>query len=187
MNRLIQQLFAIHDAMDKAGYAHAFGGAIALAYCTKEPRGTRDLDLNVFADASRAEEVIRQLPDGVVFDAGDIAKAERDGQVRLWWDETPVDLFLSNLEFHREVGERIAKVPLGGREIPVLDCSSLAVFKAYFDRGKDWVDIELMAEKDPSVIELAAATVGRLTGKNDPRRGRLIRIAARGSLREGGR
>lgn len=128
--------------MAESGYRHAFGGAIALAYCTLEPRGTRDLDLNVFAAASEAEAVIHRLPAGVSFGSDDIAAAERDGQVRL-------------------------------------DCVSLAVFKAYFDRGKDWVDIEAMANRDPAVIELAAATVGKLSGEGDPRRGRLIRIATR--------
>lgn len=179
MNPLIRKLFAIHEAMDRAGYAHAFGGAIALAYCTREPRGTRDLDLNVFTPPSEAEAVVRQLPEGVAFESDDIDKARKDGQVRLWWDDTPVDLFLSNHEFQSEVAEHVVTAILADREIPVLDCVSLAVFKAYFDRGKDWVDIEAMAERDASILELAAAIVGRLTGEGDPRRGRLIRIAAR--------
>src|SRR5262249_41808856 len=42
---LAERLIAIHDSLDAAGVPHAFGGAIALAYCTEEPRGTRDLDV----------------------------------------------------------------------------------------------------------------------------------------------
>jgi hypothetical protein len=45
---LAQRLLAVHAALDDAGLPHAFGGAIALAYCTLEPRGTRDIDVNVF-------------------------------------------------------------------------------------------------------------------------------------------
>jgi hypothetical protein len=36
-------------------------------------------------------------------------------------------------------------VPLSGTEIPVLTCTDLAVFKAFFSRTKDWADIEEMA------------------------------------------
>lgn len=181
MNRLIEKLFAIHDAMEEAGYRHAFGGAIALAYCTREPRGTRDLDLNVFAAADEAEAVFSHLPAGVAVHPEDIAAARRDGQVRLWWGETPIDIFLSNMDFHDEVAGHVVAAVLAGREIPVLDCVSLTVFKAYFDRGRDWVDIEAMAEKDASIVELAAATVANLSGPDDPRRGRLLRIATRRS------
>ena len=55
MSELVDKLFAIHDSLTEAGIAHAFGGAIALAYCVEEPRGTRDLDVNIFVDASKAE------------------------------------------------------------------------------------------------------------------------------------
>lgn len=179
MNRLIGRLFAVHDALDAAGYVHAFGGAIALAYCTREPRGTRDLDVNIFTPAAEAVFVLRRLPSGIAVNDEKVAAAVRDGQVRLWWDDTPVDVFLSNMHVHSRVADDIRFVPLAGRSIPVLDCASLTVFKAYFDRGKDWVDIEAMAERDASVIERAAAVVGALSGKDDPRRGRLLRIASR--------
>ena len=35
-----------------------------------------------------------------------------------------------------------------GRRIPVLGCTALAVFKAMFDRTKDWGDIEAMLEAE---------------------------------------
>lgn len=179
MNPLIEKLFAITDALEEAGYRHAFGGAIALAYCTREPRGTRDLDVNIFAPAEDAETVLHRLPAGVAVRSQDVEAARRNGQVRLWWDETPVDAFLSNIEFHDQASRHIVPAVLAGREISVLDCVSLTVFKAYFDRGKDWVDIETMAERDATIIELAAATIAGLSGSDDPRRGRLLRIAAR--------
>lgn len=184
MSRLIDRLFAVHDSLEKAGYPHAFGGAIALAYCTREPRGTRDLDINVFTPPAEAKTVFSRLPAGISVDEEKIATAVRDGQVRLWWEDTPLDVFLSNMEFHARVADRIREVPLAGRTIPVLDCASLAVFKAYFDRGRDWVDIETMAERDPAVTEEAAALVGALSGEQDHRRGRLLRIASR--ARRGG-
>jgi hypothetical protein len=140
------QLLAVHDGLDGAGIPHAIGGAIALAYCTLEPRGTRDVDVNVFVGPERARDVFGALPDGVEFSGVQLERAERDGQVRLWWGITPVDLFLSVLPFHDYVEAHVRSVPFEGRTIPVLDCAALAVFKAMFGRPRDWVDIEAMVE-----------------------------------------
>ena len=65
MSVLADRLLAVDDALSEAVLAHAFGGAIALGYCTFEPRGTRDLDLNVFVAPERVKEVFAALPDGV--------------------------------------------------------------------------------------------------------------------------
>ena len=48
-----------------ADFVWRAGGAIALAYCTLDPRGTRDLDFNVFVGAERAREVFAALPDKI--------------------------------------------------------------------------------------------------------------------------
>ena len=53
MSALGERLLAVHDALDGAGMPHAIGGAIALGYCVVEPRGTRDLDVNVFVPQER--------------------------------------------------------------------------------------------------------------------------------------
>jgi hypothetical protein len=173
MNALIDKLFAVHDALTAAGLAHAFGGAIALAYCTEDPRGTQDLDVNVFVDASRAESVLGALPEGVAVAEEDVEVAIRDGQRRLWWDRHPVDVFLNNHPFHEYVADGIVWVPLAGREIPVLDCASLTVFKAVFNRSKDWVDIEAIAQATPEDIETASVTIADLMGEDDPACARL--------------
>ena len=52
--------------------------------------------------------------------------------------------------------------------MPVLDCASLVIFKAFFDRTKDWADIEAVAVATPEDVEAAArapwaALVGRRT------------------------
>jgi hypothetical protein len=39
MSALAKRLIDIHDALTAADLPHAFGGAVALAYCTQEPRG----------------------------------------------------------------------------------------------------------------------------------------------------
>jgi hypothetical protein len=168
MSELVEKLFSIHDALTEAGMAHAFGGAIALAYCTEEPRGTRDLDVNIFVDAAKADSALALLPPTVRVGSEDIARVKRDGQARLWWDDTPVDVFFNNLPVHEEVAAGVVWVPLSGRKIPVLDCASLAIFKAFFDRTKDWADLEAIAGAAPGDIEDAAATIADLVGEEDP-------------------
>jgi hypothetical protein len=173
MSELGEKLHQIHDSLASAGIAHAFGGAIALAYCVEEPRATRDLDVNIFLDASEAAGALGALPEGVRVSDEDIATVERDGQARLFWDGVPVDVFLNNLPLHEAVSASVVWVPMEGRDVPMLDCASLAIFKAFFDRGQDWVDLEAIALATPEDIEVAAATIADLVGEDDPGYARL--------------
>jgi hypothetical protein len=173
---LADRLLAVHAALDDARVPHAFGGAIALAYCTQEPRGTRDVDVNVFVDARRAGEVLGALPPGVTVSGDDVEAARRDGQVRVWWDDTPVDVFFDGHEFHGVAAAETRLVPFAAQEIPVLGCTALAVFKLVFNRTKDWADLEAMVEAQ--AID-RAAVVGwtvRLFGTADPRTDRIIAL-----------
>jgi hypothetical protein len=146
VSELSDLLFAVHDGLEDAGIPHAVGGAIALGYCTLDPRGTRDVDFNVFVGTDRAREVLATLPDDVEVSGERLERFERDGQVRLRSGATPVDLFLNVLPFHEYVHRHIRQVPFEGRTIPILSCTALVVFKAMFDRTQDWADIEAMVE-----------------------------------------
>lgn len=168
MSELVEKLFGVHDSLAAASIPHAFGGAIALAYCTEEPRGTRDLDVNIFVDAAQAERTLACLPSGIRVTDDDVAKVEREGQARLEWDGTPVDVFLNSIPLHEAVAGEVVWVPLEGREVPVLDCASLAIFKAFFDRTKDWADMEAIAQATPEDIDIAAATIADLVGPDEP-------------------
>jgi len=178
VSELVHKLFAIHDALAKAGLAHAFGGAIALAYCVNEPRGTRDLDVNIFTPADNAERALRALPAGVKVTEELIEAAQRDGQTRLKWAGTPIDVFLDNHPFHEAVAKGVVWVPLEDREVPVLGCASLVVFKALFDRTKDWADIEAVVECTPAHGEAAASALAELVGDDDPTLQRLRSVLA---------
>ena len=58
---LIDLALRVHEHLDVAGIPHAFGGALALGYVA-EPRGTVDIDLNVFVTAEpSAGQVMRML------------------------------------------------------------------------------------------------------------------------------
>jgi hypothetical protein len=177
MSLLGRRLLAVHDALTEAALPHAFGGAIALAYCTQEPRGTRDLDVNVFVDPVRAGEALAALPTEVTVSDADVGTAAREGQVRVWWDDTPIDVFLDVHRFHAEVAQDVRSVPFEGRTIPVLDCTALAVFKALLDRTKDWADIEEMAAAGALESRRAVAWLERILGRDSAVVGRLRSLA----------
>lgn len=173
MSLLAERLLAIHESLEQGGLAHAFGGAIALAYCTEEPRGTRDVDVNVFAGQERAGEVLGAMPAGTTVTENDIEKAQADGQVRVWWEDTPIDLFLNTIDFHDEAGRGIREVPFEGQMIPVLGCDALVVFKAMFDRTRDWADIEAVVAAQPAAAGGALSSLTRLIGPDEPPTRRL--------------
>ena len=179
MSVLAQRLLAVHDALDEAELPHAFGGAIALAYCTQEPRGTRDLDVNVFVGTDRADEVLDAMPGGVKVTRADRTAARRDGQVRVLWGDTPVDVFLDTHAFHREAAAGAVEVPFEGTTIPVLGADALIVFKAMFNRTKDWADIEAILEVGAVDAQPVLARLRSLLGEADPAVVRLAGLVRR--------
>jgi hypothetical protein len=172
------RLLAMHDALSAAGLRHAFGGAIALGYCTHAPRVTSDLDVNVFVAPQRAGEVLDALPEGVARSAEELASAQTDGQVRLWWQDTPIDIFLNAHPFHQEVERGVRIVPFAGTVIPVVGCTTLAVFKSVISRTKDWTDIEEMLALGEMNLSDALAWIAQIVGAEDPAVARLRALGA---------
>jgi hypothetical protein len=168
---LADKLLTVHQSLAAAAVPHAFGGALALAYCTAEPRATMDLDVNVFLPPAQVDLVAEGLAPTVVVDAAARDAVLRDGQVRVWWGRTPLDLFFDVHDFHQLAKAHLRTVPFGDETIPVLGCDDLAVFKTLFARPKDWVDIETMAAQ----LDGAYVTewVTRLLGPDAPELARL--------------
>lgn len=174
-----------HEALDSAGMRHAFGGALALAWCVEDARGTQDIDLNIFVPVDDLGRVLEVLPDDI--EVSDRARMllKRDGQARLWWSRIPLDLFLTNDSFHEAVAERVSQREFADRSMPFLACEDLAVFKAFFDRDKDWIDIrDMMIAGCVDEAELGG-TLAYLLGTDDFRldRVRAARDAAEKVLR----
>jgi len=174
---LPRKIVRLHRALADASIPHAFGGALALAWCTQRARGTIDIDLNLFAAPAAARDILRALPDGVSWTGDDIARIERDGQVRLWWDDTPVDLFFNTTEFHARAGERTRWEPFLDVELPFLSCRDLAVFKAFFNRTRDWADLEEMATAGALDAEAVLGVLAHYLGGDDERVERLRALA----------
>lgn len=170
MTTLVEKVVALSEALIGADIPHAFGGALALAYCTEDPRGTRDIDVNAFVPADEAGRVLAALPSDVVVPPGTTEVVAADGQVRLWWGDTPVDLFLDYAPLHAQAARGRRSVPFAGRQISILGPVELVLFKALFDRPKDWVDIASVVEAgaiaDPSRVRRDLLS---LVGADDPR------------------
>ena len=162
------RILAIDAAL--ADVPHAFGGALALAYYA-EPRATIDIDLNLFLPADRFEylaEPLRGL--GVTVDEQAAALVARDGQARVWWDETPIDLFFAYDTFHGAAARAVRKVPFADTKLPILAPEHLVVCKVVFNRPRDWVDIDAMLDLGQGLDAAEVLRwVGRIAGDEDPR------------------
>jgi hypothetical protein len=165
---LPEKVLTVHRGLVAVRVAHAFGGALALAYYA-EPRATVDIDLNVFV-APAAHATVEQALTPLGVTALDPAVAERDGQCRVWWGRTPIDLFFAYDEIHEAMRRGTRTVPFGEDRIPVLSPEHLLVCKIVFDRPKDWLDIEqvLVCTEDLDTDEIGRA-IERLLGPDDPR------------------
>ena len=80
---LTEKIIALHGALEDVPLPHAFGGALALAWCTQRARGTIDIDVNVFVPIEQSEQVFQALPDSVGHSRKDFEALNREGQVRL--------------------------------------------------------------------------------------------------------
>jgi hypothetical protein len=178
MSTIVGKIVELHHALDQHQVPHAFGGALALAWCTKQARGTIDIDINVFITAAKIDLLANALPDEVTISSADRTSLEANGQVRLHWGSVPVDIFLNTTEFHESVASRVRYETFGGASVPFIGCTDLAIFKCIFNRSRDWVDLEEMVAIGSLDIETATGTLLRYLGPDDERIGRLQKLAA---------
>jgi hypothetical protein len=153
---------ALHHGLEKGGVPHAFGGALALAYYTK-PRETVDIDVNVFVPTdcwSEVREALAPLGIEVEVDEGEL---EREGQVKLEWNENPVHLFFSCDRLHKEMERRVRIVPFAGGTIPLVAPEHLVIRKTILNRRKDRRDIEQILASTPIDMDEVEDWVKRLS------------------------
>lgn len=169
MSDLVEKIVLLHEKFDTSNIPHAFGGALALAWCTQRARGTIDIDINIFLTVENSARVIDELSDEVKVTRKNRSDFRRDGQVRVWWDNTPLDLFLNTTDFHESIVDRVRWENFAGAKIPFLSCSDLAVFKAFFNRTKDWADLEEMQTAGTLNSESLRYELVRMLGEDDER------------------
>ena len=176
---LADKVVLLHDALDEARIAHAFGGALALAYYA-EPRATVDIDINVFVGGDGFAAVLEALSAFDISRAPSPAVVDRDGQARVWWGRNPLDLFFSYDPVHDAMRAQARTVPFGERGIPILAPEHLVVAKVAFDRPKDWLDIEQVLVISPALdIDEIRRWLDHLMAADDRRVVRFNGLAGR--------
>lgn len=174
---IVEKIVALHEVLTARDVPHAFGGALALAWCTQRARGTIDIDINVFLSATMAKSVCTSLPETISWSQRDLDELTATGQVRLFWEQVPIDLFLNTTEFHEGLADRVRWEQFGGEKVPFLGCTDLAIFKGFFNRTRDWVDLEEMLVADSVDLDVVLGVLVRYLGGSDERINRLRKLA----------
>jgi hypothetical protein len=144
---------ALAAALEAAAIPYAIGVALALAIAGV-PRGTADVDINVFVSEHRLEEVFVTLETlGIAINRPDaIARTERDGMFIGRWDGMRIDVFLPSIPFAKEAeATRIRIEDDSGWAGWFLSAEAVCVFKLLFFRGKDMVDLERLVAVRPEL------------------------------------
>lgn len=178
---ILRRLVMLHESLEDAGLDHAVGGALALAFHVRDPRGTSDIDINVIADPNDPDTVLAALPPEITIHPGARDELKTTGQTRLIWPDpnTPVDVFLpQHPVFHRVAVERGVPIDMAGTELKVLTATDLMVFKMYYNRTKDWADIESLLEAGAGDPVEAGQWIEEFLGPHDPRLERLRQTLA---------
>ena len=63
-----------------------------------------------------------------------------------------------------------------GRDVPFLACTDLAVFKGFFNRTKDWADLEEMAAAGMLDRQRVVGVLAEHLGLDDPRTERILQL-----------
>ena len=179
---LVGRIVSLHEMLDSVGLPHQFGGAIALAWY-RNPRATTDIDINLTVPPEAAGPVLRALALlGVAITPEDRAAIAVDGQARLDWGGSYLDVFFATMDLHFEMAERARVVRFGPVEMPILAPEDLIICKAVFDRPKDWLDIEEMLLWGTEVDSARAlGWVGDILGRQSGQYARLNQLLTAGA------
>ncbi|HET9727771.1 MAG TPA: hypothetical protein VFR41_00040, partial [Acidimicrobiia bacterium] len=124
---------------------------------------------NIFLETRLASDAMEALPNEIVWSPRDVDEVAANGQVRVFWDDTPIDLFFTYHLFHEQAEANTDEVPFLDTRIPILGATELAVFKAFFNRTKDWADIEAMYDAGSLDIHEVIGWMVDLLGPDDHR------------------
>lgn len=168
----LEVALALGAALRSHGVEYALGGAFAYGVWAI-PRGTLDVDVNVFAGPERLGEVFAALGDiGANVDP-ELAcrRAEDEGMFEAWRGPIRIDVFVPSIPFSWEAARTRKQVTLAGRACDVLSAEALAVFKLLFFRPKDLVDLErlIAVQGDALDVGFVRRSVVEMLGEDDVR------------------
>jgi hypothetical protein len=181
-NDAAQAGLAIAHALERAGVPYALGGALALG-AHGVPRGTLDVDVNVFVDEAGLPFVLQQLEGlGIELDVeAAIARAKRDGMCVGRWAGMRIDLFIPSIPFSHEAGRtRVLLTEPSGDSVWFLAAEAITIFKLLFFRPKDLADLERLAAVQGPELDRAYVRkwITEMMGEHDERVAAWDRIAA---------
>ena len=127
-------------------------------------------------DASQSEVILNSLPKAVTWTTQNLERVIKEGQERIWWDKTPLDIFLNSTPYHEKLWQRIHWEEFADNQVPFLSCLDLAVFKAFFYRTRDWADLEAMQEAGALDRVAVANILAEFLGDEDERLAKLSGI-----------
>ncbi len=171
------------DVLETHDIPYAIGGALALGYYT-EPRGTVDVDINIFVTPPDAIDALLRTLGEIGFQVERpetvVRTATEDGQFRGRIDGVRVDVFVPAIDYYASLQQRRRRVPFGGGNVWVLGAEDLAVLKLMFFRPKDVADLHALARDYGERLDAEAvrAQVVALVGDDDTRVDEWDRIVA---------
>lgn len=144
------------DALEQQGIPYAIGGAIAYGFYGAA-RGTKDVDLNLFLAPDEARPALDALKAaGVQLDTEQAIQRGRErGDAVGHFGLVRVDLFFNSIELHERAAKRTRTAMLLGRPLQILSPEDTVILKAFFNRGKDWVDIERLLARQGGALDRA--------------------------------
>ncbi|MFT7625924.1 MAG: hypothetical protein ACI9WU_005116, partial [Myxococcota bacterium] len=135
---------ALHIAstLHSSGIDYAIGGALALNLWGPA-RGTRDVDINLFIQASALGDAFEALElAGVILDRDKcLRRSKREGMFVGDYNGMRIDVFVPSIEFSWVAAASRVTVQTDYGPIDFLSAEALAVFKLLFFRPKDIVDL----------------------------------------------
>lgn len=172
----------IASALEAAQVPYAIGGALALAIAGV-PRGTADVDLNVFvaeSEVGRVAAILRTLGIEIDDKVAD-SQSRKTGMFVAVWDGMRIDVFLPSIDFAREAERtRVRVTDDTGWSGWFLSAEALAVFKLMFFRGKDLVDLERLIAARPELDrDYVRRSIEEIMGSDDERVRRWDELVAR--------
>ena len=163
------------DVFEERGISYALGGSLALGFYA-EPRGTIDVDMNVFVAVDRELDrllamlkTVGFVPDGPL--SAIRRQAEEDAQFRGYVVGVRVDIFVPSISYYAELAERRRRVVFVGRPIWILGAEDLVVLKMMFFRLKDLADVEAVVRNMGGSLDrgFVFGKLAELAGADDSR------------------
>ena len=145
-------LSEIARALDEAGLPYMiFGGQAVLLY--GEPRLTRDIDVTLDVDTSRAPDLLHLIkekqwrilverPEEFVCDTLVVPALDPKSGIR-------IDFVFSLTDFERQAIDRSRVVPIAGVDVRFVSLEDLIVMKTISGRPRDLEDVVSVIRKNP--------------------------------------